>query len=163
MQVVLDWKVMEILNRPRSPKAQRILEKTTMSKQENMKFWTPNSAIVNANVAGLMGAKITVTTRDGKVEQGVIAGVDPYIGISIVTEDNVERLLFCLHGPFDPNYREMYNNNDSDVRGQLNKRFPICLSYIRRAVETGNLNLNDMFNEWDEIGFSAGGGCPFSA
>ena len=36
--------------------------------------------------------------------RGLIVGCDPDIGITIVDADNNDRYLFCLTGPFSPNW-----------------------------------------------------------
>jgi len=128
--------------------------------KDNLKFWIPNSAILEANCTNLVGKKITVISRDGTSDAGIIAGADPYIGLSVVKEVDRTAPLYCYHGPFDPNYREIYLSNDI-AKEQYNNDFLIVLDHFRVATFTGVLDIALMLATL-RIGVSGGRVvCPF--
>ena len=57
-----------------------------MKDDNSLKFWQPNDATINLNLKGLIGTKMTVLRNDGTRYMGVVGGIDPYIGVSIVRE-----------------------------------------------------------------------------
>jgi hypothetical protein len=135
-----------------------------MSK-DNLKFWQPNDATINYDVEGLVGTKLTVIRQDGSTVQAVVAGVDPYIGVSLVRVDDKERIINCFHGPFDPNYREKYLKR-KDWQAEYHIHFSIFVEHIRSAKKTGYLNRRNMFDDVDnnigrQVYAKSGGVCPF--
>lgn len=132
-----------------------------MAKQEDLKFWIPNKAVIDIDTEGLIGSKLTVTNLNGDTRQCVIAGCDPYIGLSIVREDDPKVVIYCLHGPFDPHFREDYLKKEH-LKVEYNRRFPVGISYCLTAMKTGKLDMVNMFKDQDaDTGFSNGVGCPY--
>jgi len=126
-----------------------------------MKYWTPNTNIVEADIKGFMGMKVTFHSIGGNIYQGVVAGVDPYIGISVVREEDHKIALHCLHGPMDPQFRESYLRNNS-LKEKYNNRFPIFLKYLKEAKEIGIFDEVAMVEEMDiPLGLGNGASCPF--
>lgn len=135
-------------------------EEQTMSKQEDLKFWIPNKAVIDASVEGLVGSKITVVDRDGGVHQGIIAGADPYIGLSVVKESDPKVILLCVHGPFDPAFRELFNRKDN-LKAKYNKQYTPILKSLFKATSTGTLDITELFEEIEETSSLKGTSCPY--
>jgi small nuclear ribonucleoprotein (snRNP)-like protein len=134
-----------------------------MSK-DSLKFWQPNDATINQNVKGLIGTKMTVIRSDGTRYQGIVGGIDPYIGISIVKSENKDKIAVCLHGPFDPQVRETFLRNER-LQLHYHEKYLLFLDMIRKAKETGVLSLGELGSKLEEISglspFGSNKSCPF--
>ena len=110
-----------------------------MSEKE-LKYWVPTQKVLKAKgYIRLLGKKLSYTLLNGEEVVGIIAGIDPYIGISVVRDDNPKNLLFCLHGPFDPNYRGSYLASDK-LKNNYERKFLGFLSYLKKCGRTGEIS-----------------------
>jgi hypothetical protein len=132
-------------------------------KQEDMKFWSPVQATIDTDIKGLMGMKLRYISGRGKEQIGIVVGVDPYIGCSIVDEDDHKVVLQCLHGPFDPSRREIYLRNDS-WKSEYYHDFKAFVALLHKAKETGEFSNREycslLAEAYGEADFGSGP-CPF--
>lgn len=133
----------------------------------DLKFWKPGPKVTNVDVSGLAGEKLSYFGGDIEF-RAVIAGVDHYLGISIVEEDNPSRVLWCSHGPYDPNWRKWYFDPEAKTfrRNRYSARFGIFVDYLRELVESGKPFREDVLADlYEEAGYPLGSGnnspCPF--
>ena len=135
-----------------------------MKDDNSLKFWQPNDATINLNLKGLIGTKMTVLRNDGTRYMGVVGGIDPYIGVSIVREQNKKLVAACLHGPFDPQVREIYLRSES-FQLQYHEKFLVFVGMIKEAKKTGKFSLIELAARLEDINGSKIYGnnqsCPF--
>lgn len=132
----------------------------------DLRFWQPTDATINMDIEGLIGTKLVIDTGDNRKYVSVVGGIDPYIGVSMVEADNPKSLVRCLHGPFDPQFRERYLTNE-EFQENYHTDFECYVNAIREAKKTGKLStpkLNRALAKARGVSeiFSGGGmDCPF--
>lgn len=134
----------------------------------DLKFWNPGRETTNVNISGLMGERITYLRQDGKRIPAIVAGVDPYIGVSIVYADEPSKICLCLHGPMDPNVREHYLY-DEFLQSEYPTDFKTYVKYLREVVEGGGVFSREEFGRrrqeeqsYDgELSMGGPGICPY--
>ena len=135
-----------------------------MSEQNEMKFWTPPTATIDLDIEGLMGMKVVHINSYGEKVVCVVAGVDPYIGCSLVDENDPERMIQCLHGPFDPSRRAHYLQSEK-WRVEYPHDYRNFVTLLKAAKTSGEFNVMDYIELQREAyggdgGFGSGS-CPF--
>jgi hypothetical protein len=129
----------------------------------DLKFWSPVQATIDTDIKGLMGMKLIINAADGNEWVGIVAGVDPYIGCSIVAEDDPTLLLHCLGGPYDPELREEYLENDQ-FKSEYYHDFKAFVDLLHKAKKTGRFEYSEymaLITEAYGGDVSGSGACPF--
>jgi len=91
--------------------------------------------------ADLGGKEITFISRSGRHTQGIVAFVDPDVGITIKSKDYPDEELACINGPSSP------NKNDY-LEGIYERFFP----HLADAIKTGVVSVNKLEYRWEEAG-----------
>jgi hypothetical protein len=128
--------------------------------EDKMKFWKPNQNIIDMDIYGLMGSKITVINGKGEEVPGVIAGADPYIGFSVVRQEDPKKVLLCVHGPYSPGLRVHFLDNP-DLQNLYNRLYPIAIKNALQSIETGLFDTQVVMEAMGDPDCSAKEGCPF--
>ena len=131
----------------------------------DLTYWNPSSRVRRLKCASVMGKTFTYVGHDGEHRSVIVGGADPYLGISLVLQDDHTHIVRCLHGPFDPNYRAGYLRGT--YRKGYNMKFPIFLKQVKAAIKSGYLYHHELAEEYVDAGALTGGGtggsgvCPF--
>lgn len=97
------------------------------------------------------GRKITFTKNNGTVVPAIVVSCIKNIGITIVAEENTDRILFCVRMKNAPNFAK--------GKGQVGHTEKVFTS-VRKQILTGNVHAN-LIGSIEDISGAEGTICPF--
>lgn len=85
----------------------------------------------------MKGRSITYKYGDS-VNEGIVVGHDPDLGITIINANDPDDYLICINGPASKMWKEL-NTHDSEIPG-----YKRVFNYVTERIKAGLIVLDDL-------------------